>query len=98
MFMSVIALVSALGPSAAAHGWYPHECCHDHDCGPVIALDYLKDGSLRVTTEIGTATVPAGYPAKPSPDGLPHACVRQIGPDEESFGYTIICLFLPGIM
>lgn len=84
-----------LGSPASAHGWYPRACCHDQDCGPVTALEYLKDGGMRVTTSVGTAIVPKGYAIQPSLDGKAHACMRQIGPDEEHFGFMVVCLFLP---
>lgn len=87
--------LSLLGSPAGAHGWYPHACCHDQDCGPVTALEYLRDGGMKVTTSIGTAVVPKGYTIQPSLDGKAHACIRQIGPDEEHFGFMVVCLFLP---
>ena len=45
---------------AVGHGWYPRECCHNIDCAPVERVEPLADGSLRVTSRVGTTVVPTG--------------------------------------
>lgn len=80
-----------------AHGWYPHECCHDQDCSIVTELTMLPDGSMKVRTEVGFAVVPRGFDIRPSRDSEAHACLRQNGPDVEHLGWVVVCLFLPGV-
>ena len=41
-----------------------------------VRKEYLRDGQLKVTTHIGTVTVPRGYRVAPSPDGNAHAGMR----------------------
>jgi hypothetical protein len=93
-------LLVALHPMvpAQAHSWYPHECCHDNDCAVVIALDYLPGGEKRVTTAVGFAVVPREFPIRPSPDANAHACLRPNGHEQELLGWTVVCLFLPGVV
>jgi hypothetical protein len=81
---------------AMAHKWYPHECCHDEDCGVVTELMVLPDGSMKIRTEAGFGVVPRGFDIRPSLDSQAHACLRQNGPDVEHLGWVIVCLFLPG--
>lgn len=90
------AMLLAAAPEAIAHKWYPHECCHDQDCGEVTELTLLPDGSLKVRTEVGFAVVPRGFDVRPSLDDAAHACLRQNGPDVEHLGWVVVCLFLPG--
>ena len=82
---------------ASAHGWYPHDCCNDRDCAKITSLKELPNGVLRVETAHGFAHAPRGFAPKPSLDDHAHACLRQIGPDEEHMGWMLVCLFLPGI-
>lgn len=84
--------------SATAHSWYPHECCHDRDCAVVEATEFLKSGELRVTTVHGVGLVRDDTSIRASRDNSMHACLRQIGPDEEHLGWQLICLFVPGII
>lgn len=95
--LAALTLLSAAPESAGAHGWYPRDCCNDHDCAEITSLTQLPNGLLRVETEQGFAVAPRGFSPKPSPDNQAHACLRQIGPDEEHMGWMLICLFLPGI-
>jgi hypothetical protein len=67
-------------------GWqYPRECCSDGDCDAAIVATRNADGSLTVTTKHGTATFPANFPHRDSPDGLIHACFTP---------RTLYCLYL----
>ena len=79
VLLAALALLALSGQvdTAQAHSWYPSECCHDRDCAEVIALTRLADGRVRIETAIGFATVPAGFATRPSPDGRPHACLRD---------------------
>ena len=87
----------AAATQVVAHGWYPHECCHDQDCSIVTELTVLPDGSMKVRTEVGFAVVPRGFDIRASRDSKAHACLRQNGPDVEHLGWVVVCLFLPGV-
>ncbi len=97
-----VALVSALAQSvrpALAHSWYPHECCNDGDCAPVESATWVVPAGggrpqLRVSTKLGTATVPDNLPRRPSHDGRMHACIIY-----DEFGEkSVLCLFVPPSM
>lgn len=79
--MRTVLFILALlfGVSAAwAHSWYDGDCCHDNDCAPVTAVEYLPDGSWKVTTKHGTAVFPANHPRRLSQDGKTHACFTPV--------------------
>lgn len=98
--MRIIAAIAILLASpAAAHDWYPMECCSGIDCAPVDQTQWVAgaafvDGNgeisalpvMMVTTKHGTALVPQRFPHRQSPDGQMHACIR---------GGHLICLFVP---
>jgi hypothetical protein len=89
VFLAAILLCAIAIPASghdAATGWsYPIECCHDTDCGHATAAKRNPDGSLTVTTRHGTATFPASFEHRSSPDGLIHACFTPA---------KLYCLFL----
>lgn len=82
--------------TANAHSWYPRECCHGRDCAPVdkITLLISKDGNVsyfKVSSQVGTAIIPYGFPVRESKDGRIHICIRY-----DPFGdKRVICLFMP---
>ena len=89
--------------AAAAHDWYPVECCSGMDCAPVEKVEIISlqsagimgsaplPGSMLITTKHGSVIVPANFPRRESKDNQMHACIRP------STGGTprLICLFLP---
>src|SRR6266849_1927811 len=60
---------------AAAHDWYPRECCSNVDCALVQRVEPLPNGSLRLTSRVGTTDVPASFRRQPSPDDQMHICM-----------------------
>ena len=94
--MCAVAMPLLAATHAVAHEWYPHECCHDQDCGVVTELTFLPDGGMKIRTDTGFAVVPRGFSIRPSRDSKAHACLRQNGPDVEHLGWVVVCLFLPG--
>ena len=55
-----VTIFGATAPSAGAHDWYPHECCHDKDCAPVESMTRIVpagDGTpyMVVTSKHGKA-------------------------------------------
>lgn len=97
-----IAVIKAT--AAAAHDWYPVECCHSLDCAPVTSTAYVAGAAydstgkaiaspmpeLVVTTKIGTAVVPPDMPRRISPDNQMHACINNTG-----MGSYVMCIFIP---
>jgi hypothetical protein len=96
------ALVAAT--PAAAHDWYPMECCHNQDCAAVEKVEMLPtpaaDGtsgggmSMMVTTKHGSAFVPASFPRRESKDHRMHACMLPDGGGK----MRLICIFMPPSM
>ena len=103
------ALLAAATP-AAAHDWYPMECCHGMDCAPVEKVEMIPGpgmasllsapaqasplGEMLVTTKHGSVVVPANFPRRESKDSRMHACMRP-GPNGTM---RLICVFLPPAM
>ena len=103
------ALLAAATP-AAAHDWYPMECCSGMDCAPVEKVEILQApaiasflptqaqasavGGMLVTTKHGSVVVPANFPRRESKDSRMHACMRP-GQNESM---RLICIFLPPAM
>jgi hypothetical protein len=88
------ALVAAtlMVSGAAAHDWYPRECCGNVDCAPVERVEPLADGSLRLTSRVGSTDVPTSFPRQPSPDDQMHICMVRYSHLD---GMRVICLFVP---
>jgi hypothetical protein len=86
---------------AAAHDWYPLECCHHMDCAPVDKVEMVPtpavDGAAKapstmmVTTRHGSALVPANFPRRESKDHRMHACMLPEGAGK----MRLICIFMP---
>jgi hypothetical protein len=103
------ALLVAATP-AAAHEWYPMECCHGMDCAPVEKVELLTSstianmlstpaqaapaGGMLVTTKHGSVIVPANFPRRESKDHRMHACMRP----SQGGAMRLICIFMPPAM
>ena len=89
-------LLVATGVPAAAHSWYPHECCSDYDCRPADAFDTEGGGRAFVMVGHHRIVIPSNLFPRPSPDGRVHICFRTAGGDGDGSTVTSpICLFLP---
>src|SRR5437867_305061 len=88
------ALVGAtlMSSGAVAHDWYPRACCGGVDCAPVERVESLPDGSLRLTSKVGTTDVPTSFPRERSPDDQMHICMVRYS---HLGGMRPICLFVP---
>jgi hypothetical protein len=100
-------LASVTAAPAAAHDWYPLECCSGMDCAVVEKVEMVPapgisgilgspayaagPGSMMVTTKHGTVVVPANFPRRESKDNQMHACMRPTADG----GMRLLCLFLP---
>ena len=82
-------------PAAVVHHWYPRECCRDNDCAPVERAERLPDGSLRLTSRVGTTVVLVSFPRQPSPDGQMHICMIRYSHFDDM---RPVCLFVPPAM
>jgi hypothetical protein len=103
----LLAFLLAATP-AAAHDWYPMECCHEMDCAPVDRAEIVptptqrdpKDGvaigpaTMVVTTKHGTVVVPGDFPRRESKDHRMHACMMP-GTGGQM---QLICIFMPPAM
>lgn len=83
--------------TAQAHDWYPVECCAQQDCVPARSVDADgRGGDMTVVVGDLRILVPAGFPARTSPDSRVHVCFRMFAGDMDgSPVLTPICLFLP---
>ncbi len=92
---------------AAAHDWYPLECCHQQDCAPVDRTEFVPTpataepqgmtpapGTMIVTTKHGTVVVPANFPRRESKDHRMHACMMPGSGGQ----MQLICIFMPPSM
>jgi hypothetical protein len=100
-------LAAATATPAAAHDWYPLECCHAMDCAVVDKVEMVpvpftssmlgspayaySPGSMIVTTKHGSVIVPANFPRRESKDNQMHACMRPTSDGT----MRLLCLFLP---
>ena len=100
------ALLAAATP-AAAHDWYPMECCSGRDCAVVEKVEMLPGpsiasmlstpaqaapiGGMLITTRHGSVVVPANFPRRESKDNQMHACMRPTSDGS----MRLLCLFLP---
>jgi hypothetical protein len=104
----LLAVLLAATTPAAAHDWYPMECCHEMDCAPVDHAELVptptkddgKDGqhfsppSMSVTTRHGTVIVPGDFPRRESKDHRMHACMMPGATGQ----MQLICIFMPPAM
>ena len=76
------ASVLDLAAPAAAHEWYPAECCHAKDCAPVESWAFaqtvqaLSLPQISATTKHGSAVVPQDLPRREWMDNRMHARMR----------------------
>ena len=102
----LLAFLLAATP-AAAHDWYPLECCHEMDCAPVDRTEIVPTPTtaepqgaavgppaMIVTTKHGTVLVPGDFPRRESKDNRMHACMMPGAGGK----MQLICIFLPPTM
>lgn len=89
--LMVLLTLSAVFAPAAAHDWYPWECCSGLDCAPVDAAEVMPGAALKVRTRHGVALIAPDFERRQSQDGRMHACMR---PAENGVSIPI-CLFVP---
>ena len=65
------------------------------DRAPVERAERLPDGSLRLTSRVGTTVVLASFPRLPSPDGQMHICMIRYSHFDDM---RPVCLFVPPAM
>ena len=96
--LALAAICICAAAPAAAHDWYPRECCGGQDCAPVehsYMLGGTSDSSgMLVTTKHGMGIVPPNMTRRESKDHRMHACLRRswLGSIE------VICIFVPPSM
>ena len=95
--LQAIVLAAALATSsltAAAHDWYPQECCHFNDCAPVDRVEQSGPGGMTVTSRHGTAVVPESMPRRESRDQRMHVCMQP----GRGGSMRVICVFIPPLI
>lgn len=65
-----------------AHSWYPYECCHFLDCGPIVNIYFLEDNSKLVIIKLKdntyrSAVFPKDFQIRASLDEKQHACISN---------------------
>jgi hypothetical protein len=89
LLAALLATASTL--PAAAHSWYPKECCSNRDCMPADGTSTDVRGDLSVHVGNRRVWVPNGFSVRPSRDDRIHICFHV---DEHNFPMPL-CLFLP---
>jgi hypothetical protein len=80
---SLVLLLSLLSSSvAAAHDWYPSECCSGKDCHQVPCDQIHAEGmgSYWYQGEFSRGArihFPKSYDKSPAPDGMCHVCINS---------------------
>src|SRR5262245_56247081 len=87
----LMALLTTTSLPAAAHSWYPKECCSDDDCMPADGISTDIRGDLSVHVGKRRVWVPKGFSIRPSRDHRIHICFHI---DDHKF-LMPLCLFLP---
>lgn len=82
-----------LAAPAAAHDWYPPNCCSGHDCAP-IAMDEVRLTPEGFVIPGNPETVPYSSPkirqTPPEGGNRYHLCTRAGRRDGE-----VLCLYIP---
>lgn len=93
ILMTVLLRALVLTPAtAAAHSWYPWECCHEMDCAPVDQVQSAPElDGVIVTSKVGTALIPASFPKRVSKDNRMHVCLRK----DATGTMKVLCVFVP---
>ena len=92
----IVAIAEFWSAPAAAHSWYPTECCRGFDCAPVESATWIlsDDGrppQLLVKSTRGTALIPYNMRPRESKDNLMHVCMNY-----DMFGdFKVLCFFVP---
>jgi hypothetical protein len=61
--VAVMCLAMVAAVQVKAHSWYPHECCSQYDCAPVLEVTWVASDPdklpvMVVRTQVGTAAAP----------------------------------------
>ena len=79
-------------PDGSTVRWYPHECCNDRDCRPVVQVRSAPNG-LWMTTDNGeTVLVGPQDERRRSLDTRWHVCLAK----DLNGGLVLQCVFEPG--
>ena len=98
-FIAMLAVLPGSHTQAHKHAgpggtvsWYPHECCHDGDCRPVVKVVRAPHGLWMTTVDGQTVLVGPNNRRLPSRDVRWHVCINN---DVEAVPDTIRCVFEP---
>lgn len=89
-------LATSCALEAAAHSWYPKECCSNRDCAPADHMTTDARGDRIVVVGARRVWIPDGLTAGSSPDGRVHICFRVVAGELDNSTFMVpICLFVP---
>jgi hypothetical protein len=91
MSVRSLAFLLVMATPAAAHDWYPRECCSGFDCAPAERVQLMDNASFLVKSMHGTTVVPGTFPKRESKDNRMHVCMRP----GEAGRMKPICVFVP---
>ena len=74
--------------------WYPHECCHDHDCQPVASVRETPEGLWMTLVDGASLLISRDEPRRSSRDMRWHICLGTAGHKD----VVVQCLFEPPSM
>jgi hypothetical protein len=83
-----------LAPDGKAITWYPHECCHDHDCQPVASVRETPEGLWMTMLDGAALLISRDEPRRSSRDMRWHICLGTAGHKD----VVVQCLFEPPSM
>ena len=83
-----------LDPDGKSVTWYPHECCHDHDCQPVASVRETPEGLWMTLVDGASLLISRDEPRRSSRDMRWHICLGTAGHKD----VVVQCLFEPPSM
>jgi hypothetical protein len=81
-------------PDGKVVTWYPHECCHDHDCQPVASVRETPEGLWMTMVDGASLLISREEPRRSSRDMRWHICLGTAGHKD----VVVQCLFEPPSM
>ena len=88
-FVCLLTLSQLIVSPAAAHSWYPKECCSDNDCRPVSCAELTKI-NLGLTWRRSVNF--NDMQTRDSRDQFCHVCIKSHA------GFDLpICVFIPRV-
>lgn len=93
--LKLAVLLALVTTEAAAHKWYPWQCCSNRDCMEITKDDVIE-GANGITIRATGELVPWGdkrikFTPPDDPNNGYHWCRKMAGPEKDK----TICVYLP---